>query len=260
MHLPGILFFNIYNNLRVLGTKFEVRVWLALDKTQLSYLLTFGTTPEKLPPPSDTAQPLPGMRLPDSFRKAFFHLPPEQLSYTAVKAQTQRLNLTAHSVMTLYIKDDVDRAVQLLAYWEDNPPVAHELLGTDWVKLLIWDLREYLNNIGRLRRTPPDWTDPFNYGQYMDAKHCQVENYLIQQLQAAATSKKVAAGQESHLQQGLAALPNPDSPAIRASFVLALMTGSARPSTSWRIHQSQEPQRTKKEGQGISEAGSTGPP
>ncbi len=141
-----------------------------------------------------------------------------------MKAQTHRLNLTAHSVMTLYIKDDVDRAVQLLPYWEDNPPVAHELLGIDWVKLLIWDLREYLNNIGCLRQTPPDWTDPFNYGQYMDAKHCQVENYLIQQLQAAATSKKAAAGQESRLQQGLAALPNPDPPAIRASFVLALMS------------------------------------
>jgi hypothetical protein len=56
-------------------------------------------------------------------------------------------------------------------------------------------LREYLNNIGRLRQTLPDWTDPFNYGQYMDAKRRRVENYLIQQLQAAATSKKVAAGQ-----------------------------------------------------------------
>jgi hypothetical protein len=58
-----------------------------------------------------------------------------------VKAQTYRLNLTARGVMTLYIKDDVDRAIQLLPYWEDNQPVAHELLGTDWVKLLIWDLR-----------------------------------------------------------------------------------------------------------------------
>jgi hypothetical protein len=54
-----------------------------------------------------------------------------------VKAQTYRLNLTARGVMTLYIKDDVERAVQLQAYWEDNHPVAHELLGTDRVKLLI---------------------------------------------------------------------------------------------------------------------------
>jgi hypothetical protein len=29
----------------------------------------------------------------------------------------------------------------------------------------------------------------------MDAKHRRVENFLIQQLQAAATSKKAAAGQ-----------------------------------------------------------------
>jgi hypothetical protein len=70
------LFLQHYNNLRVLDTKFEVRVWPALDKTQLSYSLTFGTTPEKLPPPLDTAQPLPGMKLPDSFWDAFFHLPP----------------------------------------------------------------------------------------------------------------------------------------------------------------------------------------
>jgi hypothetical protein len=150
MHLPGIFFHKIYNNLRGLDTKFEVRVWPALDQTQLCYSLTFGATPEELPPPSDTVQPLPGMRLPDSFRDAFFHLPPEQLSYAAVKAQTLRLKMTARGVMTLYIKEDVERAVQLLAYLEDNPPVAHELLGTDRVKLLIWDLREYLNNIGRL--------------------------------------------------------------------------------------------------------------
>jgi hypothetical protein len=76
-------------------------------------------------------------------------------------------NTTARNVLFLYMKEDADRAVRTLESWEADPSIARNLLGTDRIRSVIWDLREFLQSIGRLRTTPEGWVDPYNYGLYM---------------------------------------------------------------------------------------------
>ncbi len=219
-----MLYFNIYSHLRYLEAELEVRVLPAIDKVQLQHITTLGVCPEQLPPPSTAPQPQPGLRLPLAFQDDFFNLSPEQLSFEGVKAQTARLNLTARAIVFLYIRADLDRAARLLALWEEKPIVAAYLLGTNRIKMVVWDLRELLQSVGRLRTRPPDWVDPFNFGRFMEAKRRRMENFLQEQLRVAAASARDTAERQARLRQGLAALPDPSPDTVRASFVPTLMS------------------------------------
>jgi hypothetical protein len=224
LHLPGVLFYNMYSHLRQLEAMLEVLVWPGIDKVQLQHITTLGVCPEQLPPPSAAPQPQPGLRLPLAFQDEFFNLTPEQLSFEGVKAQTARLNLTSRAIVFLYIRADLDRAARLLALWEEKPFVAAYLLGTDRIKMVVWDLRELLQSVGRLRNRPPDWIDPFNFGRFMEAKRCRMETFLQEQLRVAAASARDTAERQARLQQGLAALLDPSPETVRASFVPTLMS------------------------------------
>jgi hypothetical protein len=254
-----VLFSGIYHHLRYLEANLEVRVWPALDKVQLQHITTLGVCPELLPPPSTVPQPLPGLKLAPAFQDEFFDLPPEELTYEKVKAQTARLNLTARAVVFLYIRADIDRATRLLALWEERPIVAAHLLGTDRIKMVVWDLRELLQSVGRLRTTPPDWVDPFNYGQFMEAKRRRMEKFLQEQLRVAAASVRDTTERQARLLQGLAALPEPSPDTVRASFVPALMSlgplGPMPPGESYKARSRSQRKRRAREFKRLEELG-----
>jgi hypothetical protein len=211
----------MYESLRQSEVGFDVRVWPGLDKVSLQHTITLGVDPEKLPPQSTEAQPRPGLRIPVSFRSDFFNLPPEKLSFKVIKAQVSHLKLSARNVMLLYIKEDVDRAVQMLASWEATPNIAQSLFIKDRIKTVVWDAREFLQSVGRLRTTPEGWTDPFNYGQFMEAKRQKVENRLLSDFQAVAKTATVKP--ENRIRQGPVALSPADFTAAKASLMPALI-------------------------------------
>jgi hypothetical protein len=90
--------------------------------------------------------------------------------------------------------------------------------------MVVWDLRELLQSVGRLRTRPPEWVDPFNYGLFMEAKRRRMEKFLQEQLRVAAASVRDTAERQARLLQGLAALPEPSPDTVRASFVPTLMS------------------------------------
>ncbi len=51
LHLPGVLFYNMYSHLRQLEATLKVRVWPGIDKVQLQHITMLGACPEQLPPP-----------------------------------------------------------------------------------------------------------------------------------------------------------------------------------------------------------------
>ena len=158
------------------------------------------------------------MRIPVAYRCEFFELRPSELTYANVRAHVDRFALTVRSLMYLYAKNSVDRAVELLEQWEADPTAALALLGPDRVRMIVWDLREFLNTAGRLRDMPEDWVDPFNHAQFMEAKRRRVQAHLQAQLQVAASTTASSAEQEAKLRQGLTALPSANDSAVVASF------------------------------------------
>jgi hypothetical protein len=58
------------------------------------------------------------------------------------------------------------------------------LLRTEHIKMIVWELQELLLSMGCLRMTPQDhdWVDPFNYGWFMEAKRHRIELFLQEQL------------------------------------------------------------------------------
>jgi hypothetical protein len=197
LHLPGVLFHAIYDSLRRVEAGCAVRVWPGLGQLQLRHNLTLGVDPQQLPSPSNEAQPKPGLRVPISLRSDFFDLPPERLSFEAIKERAVQLKITARQVLFLYMKEDADRAVRTLESWEADPTIARNLLGTDRIRSVIWDLREFLQSIGRLKATPVGWVDPYNYGLYMVRMN--------------------------RIRQGTATLPPVETSAITASFAPSLI-------------------------------------
>ncbi len=111
-----------------------------------------------------------------------------------------------------------------MALWEEKPVVAAYLLGTDRIKMVVWDLRELLQSVGRLRTRPPDWVDPFNFGRFMEAKRRRMETFLQEQLRVVAASARDTAERQARLRQGLAALPDPSPETVQASFVPTSMS------------------------------------
>jgi hypothetical protein len=102
------------------------------------------------------------------------------ISRTSLRAASRELHTSPGALIVEYAKLNLDRAVQMLAHWEDYPVALFRLLRVSHnAAQAIVALREYLDSVGLLRRRPADWDDPFGANQMAVRKEASREAHLL---------------------------------------------------------------------------------
>jgi hypothetical protein len=127
--------------------------------------------------PSSTGEPTPNSIV---LTHPIFQTCLGDISRTSLRTACRELHTSPGVLILEYAKRNLDRAVRMLAHWEDSPAALFRLLGVSQVASeAIVALREYLDSVGLLRRRPTDWDDPFGASQMALRKEASREAHLL---------------------------------------------------------------------------------
>jgi hypothetical protein len=126
----------------------------------------------------------------------FFDLQPDRITRQLFFEAAEKIGLPKRQVFLLYHKYDIERAVEALDLWETQPKRITDMLGLGRGGLLVRDCQELLWSMGRLRKRPADWVDPFHLDEQAVTKRQRLVTHLQQQwaTQAEAARQQLARG------------------------------------------------------------------